>query len=262
MQNAPAGAADLIGIGSTSRIWRHPTRNGVVIKSPSEPQDPSQKNKFSTEAHVLQKLGQHPRIVQYLGSAEPSEPTRDLLLIESVHGDLQQYLSSEGSSIDERLRLKWCKQAAEALAYCHARNVIHCDLRPDNMLINADLELSFCDFGGSKCGEYDGEGLPDYGFFDPRSDPLGVTEATEVFGLGSSLYTIMTGHLPHGPPILKTAQDRLDYAAKFNDLVLKGEFPDTSQIKGGDIISDCWTRKIESAQEVFSHYVELDARPG
>ncbi|KAI4176469.1 MAG: hypothetical protein LQ343_001005 [Gyalolechia ehrenbergii] len=181
--------------------------------------------------------------------------------MEATNGSVQQYLNAWGNSIDDRLRLKWCQEAAEALDYCHTLNVLHCDLRPDNMLLNADLYLSLCDFGGSKNEDYDGGGLPDYGFFDPRSDVLAVTEATEVFGLGSSMYTIMVGHLPHGPLILKTAQERLDYAGKFRRLGLEGNFPDTLDIRGGDIIRDCWTHNIRSAKEAFTRYRELDGQP-
>ncbi|KAI9747860.1 MAG: hypothetical protein M1835_001951, partial [Candelina submexicana] len=234
-QYTPAGATDHFETGSTAKIWRHPTRAGVVIKSPAtEPQDPSHKHKFRTEVNILKVLGAHPRIVEYLGPLDSLEPARDLLFMEAANGNVQQYLNSGGNSIDYRLRLKWCKEAAEALTYCHTRNVLHCDLRPDNMLLNADLDLSLCDFGGSKSECYDGGGLPDYGFFDPRSGSLDVTEVTEIFGLGSCMYTIMLGHLPHGPLILKTAQERLTYAEKFERLGLEGRFPDTSEIKGGE----------------------------
>lgn len=201
-------------------------------------------------------------IIRYLGCLQPSEPSRDLLFVEAANGSVQQYLNVRGSLIDDRLRLKWCKEAAEALYYCHTRKVLHCDLRPDNMLLNADLDLSLCDFGGSKNEEYDGGGLPDYGFFDPRSDSLAVTEATEIFGLGSSMYTIMVGHLPHGPTILKTAQERLHYAEGFQRLGLEGNLPDTSDIRGGDIIRDCWTQKITSAKEAFTRHGQLDGQPG
>ncbi len=171
---------------------------------------------------------------------------------------MQQYLDAQGESINLRLRLKWCVEASAALAYCHARRVFHCDLRPDNMLLDAELDLSLCDFGGSKNDDYDGEGLPDFGFFDPRIDSLDVTSDTEIFGLGSSMYTILVGHLPHGPSILQTAKERLNYAHTFELLALVGEFPDTSEIIGGDIIKDCWDQKIKSAEEAHRRLVELD----
>jgi len=195
---------------------------------------------------------------RYLGPLDPFEPAKDLLFTEAVNGDIQRYLDAQGKSINLRLRLKWCIEASAALAYCHARGVFHCDLRPDNMLLNADLDLSLCDFGGSKNDDYDGEGLPDFGFFDPRVDSFDVTADTEIFGLGSSMYTILVGHLPHGPSILKTAQERLDYAHTFERLALEGKFPDTSEIIGGDIIKDCWNQKIRSAEETHRRLVELD----
>ena len=201
-------------------------------------------------------------LVRYLGCLQPLEPSRGLLFIEAANGSVQHYLNTQGSSIDDLLRLKWCKEAAEALYYCHSRKVLHCDLRPDNMLLNAELELSLCDFGGSKNEEHDGGGLPDYCFFDPRSDSLAVTEATELFGLGSSMYTIVVGHLPHGPSILKTAQERLHYAEEFERLRLQGNSPDTSDIKGGDIIRGCWTQKIKSAKEAFIRHGELNGQSG
>jgi serine/threonine protein kinase len=58
---------------------------------------------------------------------------------------------------------EWCVEASAALTYCHVRRVFHCDLRPDNMLLNAELNL-FC------------------------IDSLDVTSDTEIFGLGSSMY--------------------------------------------------------------------------
>lgn len=144
--------------------------------------------------------------------------------MEATNGSVQQYLNDRGDSIDNRLRLKWCQEAAEALDYYHGLKVLHCNLRPDNMLLNANLDLSLCDFGGSKYEEHDGGGLPDYGFFDPRGDVSSVTEATEVFGLGSSMYTIMVGHLPHGPSVFKTVEDQSDYAIRFERLGQEGSF--------------------------------------
>lgn len=182
--------------------------------------------------------------------------------MEATNGSVQQYLNDRGDSIDDRLRFKWCKEAAEALDYCHGLKVLHCDLRPDNMLLNANLDLSLCDFGGSKYEEHDGGELPGYGFFDPRGDVLSVTEATELFGLGSSIYTIMDGHLPHGPLISKTAEDQSDYAKIFERLGQEGKFPDTSRILGGDIMTDCWTHIIKSAKEAFTRYRELDCQVG
>jgi hypothetical protein len=64
-QYVPSGARELLQNGSTANIWRHPTRTGVVMKSPrGEPQDQSHMHKFRTEVGILKALDEHPRIVQ------------------------------------------------------------------------------------------------------------------------------------------------------------------------------------------------------
>lgn len=50
-------------------------------------------------------------------------------------------------------------------------------------------------------------GLPDFGFFGPRIKSLDIIIDTEVSALASSMYTIMAGHLRHGPSNLKTLRD-------------------------------------------------------
>ena len=191
------------------------------------------------------------RAARYLGPLDPSNATNDLLFVEAIHGDLQGYIHKERGNIPTDLKLKWCKEAAEGLAYCHSRGVLHCDLRLDNILLHGNLSICFCDFGGSKNERYNGGGLPDFGFFDSRGDTLEVTEAMEVFGLGSIFYTIMSGTLPHGPSRLETLQQRLEYYDTFERLCLASDFPDTSQIMYGGLIKDCWNQKIHTAKEAY-----------
>ena len=100
------------------------------------------------------------------------------------------------------------------------------------MLLDDNLNLSICDFGGSKNAQYYGGGLPDTGFVDPKHEWADVTEATEVFGLGSCMYTIMTGVIPHGTTAF-TARHGFDYDEKSARLLNQGDFPDTSALDGG-----------------------------
>ena len=184
-------------------------------------------------------------------------PHKGLLLAEAFNRDVSIYLTTHGDTIDISLRLQWCKQAAEGLAHCHAHGVLHCDLRPDNMLLDGNLDLSICDFGGSKNAQYYGGGLPDTGFCNPKDEWSDVTEATEVFGLGSCMYTFMTGLIPHGSSAF-TAREPFDYDEKFARLLNQGEFPDVSALDGGDLIQQCWTGRIISASDVYSSYLNLE----
>lgn len=58
-------AADWLQSGRSSNIWKHPTRPGIIIKSPrTEPPDEEAQHKFRTEVKILNALGDHPRIVK------------------------------------------------------------------------------------------------------------------------------------------------------------------------------------------------------
>src|SRR5436853_3973065 len=75
-----------------------------------------------------------------------------------------------------------------------------------------------------------------------------VTESMEVFGLGSTIYSVATGHRPHGPSVFKTTDEIIAYGKEFERLIRSGILPDATNIKGGNIIRDCWTKKIPSAK--------------
>ena len=271
-QYNPEKAKDKLSLGSTASVWKHSELPGVVIKAPTKHPWPAEaENKFHTEAAILQALGPHPRIVKYvsrlnyylfaddlsfLGLLDPSEPRKGLLFAQAVNGDVTQYLKNHGDTTGPSLRVKWCKQAADALSHCHARGVLHCDLRPDQMLLDGDLNLFLCDFGGSENAQHSGGNLPAHGFFDPREDSLEVTKEMEVFGLGSCMYCFMTGHLPHDPTSTNAAS--YAYVEKFSRLLKQGELPNTSALEGGDIITKCWTHEIGSTREVLACYEELE----
>ena len=125
------------------------------------------------------------------------------------------------------------------------------------MLLDANLDISICDFGGSKYAQYNGGGLPDPGFVHPKDDFADDTEAIEVFGLGSYMYTFMAGFIPHGTSAF-TAHHMFDYDKKFARLLNQGEYPDVSALHGGDLIQQCWTGRITSASDVYSCYVKLE----
>lgn len=90
------------------------------------------------------------------------------------------------------------------LVYYHAQEILHCDLRSNNMLLDANLNLLLCDFDDSKNENYDEENLFDFDFFDSRIDFFDVTTNIEIFELDSNIYTILARHLSHESSILKT----------------------------------------------------------
>ncbi|KAF2241361.1 kinase-like protein [Trematosphaeria pertusa] len=249
--------------GSTSLIF--PVRPGVIVKRPAEVWKESsaytrltQKiaNNFLVERKILEALGAHPRIVKYHGWQDKPESLRGLLLSKASHGNLQRYLEAN-HDIPLSIRQRWCRQAVESIAYIHHHGVIHSDLRPNNFLVHAttptSLDLWLCDFGGSTCEKLgvDGKQLPDPGFFDPNAEWVSTT-ATDIFSVGSVLYSIVSGHWPHrdlGP--FKLEEDYRSYNERVEEHFRNREYPDVDGLFGGTIILGCWTNEYSSADDVL-----------
>ncbi|KAF1993259.1 kinase-like protein [Amniculicola lignicola CBS 123094] len=244
--------------GSTSLIFS--VRPGVIVKHPAEVWKESsaytrltQKiaNNFLVEQKILEALGPHPSI------QDKPESRRGLLLSKASYSNLQHYLEANYDNILLSTQQRWCQQAVESVSYIHYHGVIHSDLRPDNFLVHAttptSLDLWLCDFGSSvykKLG-VDGGQLPDPGFFDPNAEWTSTT-ATDIFSVGSVLYSIVSGHWPHkdlGP--FKSAEDYRSYDERVEERFKNREYPDVDGLFGGTIILGCWTKEYLSADNVL-----------
>ena len=84
--------------------------------------------------------------------------------------------------------------------------------------------------------------------------------ATDIFSLGSVMYTIMVGHWPHGSPgsyILKSFEEKSSYEARVDRLFHSNIWPNVEGIEGGNVIVGCWRKEYETARAVLSAYNAL-----
>lgn len=114
-------------------------------------------------------------------------------------------LTEENGPLDETVLVEAAMQTAGALAYMHGMDVVHRDVKPENLLLQGGKRWKLIDFGLAR--EVDAErltvkgslvGTP--GFVAPESI-LGEgapTPAADVYGLGATLYTAATGEFPFG----------------------------------------------------------------
>ena len=173
-------------------------------------------------------------------------------------------------------------QLATALAYLHAKGCRHQDLRLENCLLNISatshdakpslelshdakpplelsrdvkpsLELYLSDFGGSQCEEQnlDGEQIPDEPFGDPRLPSDQRSPAMDIFGFGSILYTILTGHWPYRSSPPPEGLERYDFREKAKEQIMKEDFPDMFHLEGGFIIQKYWDHGFKTAEELL-----------
>ena len=157
--------------------------------------------RFQNEAEAIALLD-HPHIVP---------------ILEVGNDDGQRYFSMKliaGSSLDKKLAdfiaepslaAKVLKQAALAVHHAHQRGVLHRDLKPANILLDERGEPYVTDFGLAKRVEGDSElthsgsimGTPAYMVPEQASGRRGaVTTSSDVYGLGTILYALLTGRAP------------------------------------------------------------------
>lgn len=160
--------------------------------------------RFLQEREVLARL-QHPGIARLLDGGE-CEDGRPYLVMELVDGQpIDRWADQRGLSLTARLAL--AVDAAQAVAYAHARAVLHRDLKPENILVDRGGQVKLLDFGVAKLldreADADAAGAPtSAGYFTPRyaaPEQLaceGATTATDVFALGVVLFELLSDRHP------------------------------------------------------------------
>ena len=112
----------------------------VKVLSPSLTSDPAQREQFENEARVIAML-HHPNIVKIYNAGVSAD--RCYYALELINGTgLNHYETCAPREI-ARLGL----QAARALAYAHSCGVLHCDIKPANLLLDTHGEVHIGDFG-------------------------------------------------------------------------------------------------------------------
>ena len=164
--------------------------------------NPGQGARFDIEARLLGRLS-HPRVVDVLDHGRDGE--RDWLVMELVEGpDLSRVLRERGApglAPDEVLDA--ARQAAEALEYVHAQQVVHRDVKPHN-LIASDEGVVLVDFGVAREATDEpgtrGIGTPRYMAPEVLVGE-GVSPRSDVYGLAATVWALLAGSPPaYGDP--------------------------------------------------------------
>jgi tRNA A-37 threonylcarbamoyl transferase component Bud32/DNA-directed RNA polymerase specialized sigma24 family protein len=145
-------------------------------------------DRFREEAALLARL-RHPGIVAVHGIG---------LLPDGGHFLVMDLV--EGSDLARQpipaleIALRWVAEAAEAIDYAHGMGIVHCDLKPSNLLLTKDGHILVSDFGLAR-SLASGDAPPggSAGFMAPEQcDPEGkVSPATDIYGLGAVLRALI-----------------------------------------------------------------------
>ena len=162
--------------------------------------DPSFRERFRQEARAAANLS-HPNIVTVHDFGFDRE--RLFIVMELVPGtDLKTLMKQRGKfSIYEAIAL--IVQACQGIGYAHRAGLVHCDVKPHNMLVTPDNRLKVTDFGIARAvaaisPEEKSDivwGSPQY-FSPEQASGLAPSPSSDVYSLGVILYEMLTGQLP------------------------------------------------------------------
>jgi len=155
--------------------------------------------KFHREAQAAAKLS-HPNIVNIYDVGVTGDD--HYIVMEYVPGStLKDRIRQEGHlSVEDALRV--AKDIASALAHAHANNLVHCDIKPHNILMMPDGSAKVADFGIARAVTestmtYTGNVVGSVHYFSPeQAKGTMITPRSDVYALGVVMYEMLTGQLP------------------------------------------------------------------
>ncbi|XP_034147439.1 MAP/microtubule affinity-regulating kinase 4 isoform X3 [Esox lucius] len=204
-----------IGKGNFAKVKlaRHIlTGREVAIKIIDKTQlNPTSLQKLFREVRIMKGLN-HPNIVQLFEVIE-TEKTLYLIMEYASGGEVFDYLVSHGRMKEKEARAKF-RQIVSAVHYCHLKNIVHRDLKAENLLLDADSNIKIADFGfsneftmGNKLDTFCGS--PPYAAPELFQGKKYDGPEVDIWSLGVILYTLVSGSLPFDGQNLKELRERV-----------------------------------------------------
>ena len=193
----------LLGSGGMGTVYLGERNDGLFSKQVAvkllSPAFAHTHMRVHRERELLARLD-HPNIARLLDAGTTPEGW-PYLVMDYVDGiSIDRYCTDRDLSIAGRLQL--IAQVCSGLAHAHQRFVIHCDIKPENILVTADGTVKLLDFGIAKLLEGGGTttvfrpGTPAYASPEHlRGDP--ITTASDVYSIGVLAYVVLTGSWPY-----------------------------------------------------------------
>lgn len=212
------------GMGAVFRVWDLKRNVPLAMKvlHSDLAEDQVMFERFKREARALRKL-EHPNIIPFYGLYET--PQLIFLLERYIDGPtLKEVLKQEksGNGLTMAQVMSIMKAICSAVGYAHNNNVIHCDIKTANVMVDRGGQIYLGDFGIARHAESDVTAMPGAGtpaYMAPEQI-LGkaVTRETDVYALGILLFELLTGKRPFRGNELsseksgQTVNERIRYA--------------------------------------------------
>lgn len=195
---------EIIGVGGTAVVYKakcHRLNRYVAVKILKEEfaSDQEFRRQFHEEAQAVAMLS-HPNIVNIYDVSRSGNV--DYIVMELIDGiTLKEYLSRRGRLSPKEVTV-FATQIARALEHAHDHNIIHRDIKPQNIMLLRDGTVKVADFGiahfAARENTYSkGEAIGSVHYVSPeQARGSYVDNRTDLYSLGVVMYEMITGRLP------------------------------------------------------------------
>jgi serine/threonine protein kinase len=235
-------STDRLGAGAYGSVYRGVLRGKeVAVKKFSyhKAMNARALSDLRKEVSVMVKL-RHPNILLFMGGC--TVPGQYSIVTELMpNGSIADLLKKKSDAITFRQRLRFLKDAALGMNWLHCSDppILHFDLKPENLLVDANLIVKVADFGLSHLKNKDSDdvgqiGSPLYMAPELFTDSSKFSESCDVYSFGICMCEILTGEEPY-----KGAYTTIE---GLKNLVLSGKrppIPATFPQRIKDLIEQC-----------------------
>ena len=260
-------AEKFLGAGAYGEVWAGVDRNTgrkVAIKFYAHRRGVDW-SLLSREVEKLVFLSADRYVVQLLEVGWEAEPP--FYVMEYVeNGSLEDLLKSQGT-FSVPAAVEMFREIAIGLNHAHGRGVLHCDLKPANILLDQDHRPRLADFGQSRLSHEQKPALGTLFYMAPeQADLQAVPDARwDVYALGAIFYCMLVGIPPHRDDDtvrrLETGGDLEDRLARYRQAIRSAPLPtDHRRVEGmdrhlADLIDRCLApepeNRFDNVQEVL-----------
>jgi serine/threonine protein kinase len=196
---------ELVGTGGMSSVYKARDRlleRNVALKvlHPHYSDDADYVERFRREARSVAQLS-HPHIVTVIDRGE--DGGQQFIVFEFIDGENLKQLIGRVGPLPVRRAVELALEIADALAFAHDHDLVHRDVKPQNVLLTPDGDAKVTDFGIARSLDVE-QGVTQTGTVLGTSNYLSpeqasgqpVTPATDVYSLGVVLFELLTGEVP------------------------------------------------------------------
>ncbi len=223
-----------LGSGSYGQVWqavRVGAGQDVAVKIFTAPGKLDWRY-LQREVDRLLRVSEHPHIVTLLDANLYHDPPFYAMVL-LRKGSLAELSQPNQPFRQVERAVVWFEQIVRALAFAHGKGLLHCDLKPANVLLDEEDNIRLVDFGQSQLRGEAAHALGTLTYMAPEQAVVASEEESppdpsvswDIYGLGATMYALLSGQSPHNQPgfhaTLTSLEDVSERLTRYREHVLQ-----------------------------------------